>query len=292
MTQAVPTNGFVAPPSGNPPINGGAPNIPPANMQEGFVVPPAGNAPTQIQPNQAPAPDAGQAGLQAAIAALTTQLQATTPTAAPAPATGVSGELNTFNVSSIDDPILRSMATVMQTVGKGVDMDRALGKAIDSGRVDLVDAAYLREVGGENAEQLITIAQGLVQAIEAKSNAVTASVHALAGGEQGWTNSVAAFNTGAPQELRMVVAQMLDSNKDNMIQAGAKLVLEFAKASGRVPNINASLQTGAASMPQGQALDKLGFQAELRKLNPQDRSFEASRNELFARRNLGKQMGL
>lgn len=285
----VATNGFIEPAQGSNIIAGGSPNVPPQNMQPGFVVPPV--PATVTQPAPAAAPDAGQAGLQAAIAALTTQLQANTP-APVEPVVNATGDLNKFDVAGIDDPILRSMATVMQTVGKGIDMDRALGKAIESGRTDLVDAAYLREVGGENAEQLITIAQGLVQAIEAKGNAVTASVHALAGGEAGWSTSVAAFNTGAPQELRMVVAQMLDSNKENMIQAGAKLVLEFAKSSGRVPNVNPGLRTGAAGAPQGQALDKEGFQAELRKLNPQDRQFNSARQELFARRQLGRNLGL
>lgn len=283
----VATNGFIEPPQGNT-IVGGASNVPPPNMQPGFIVPPVAPAPTEAAPAAPVAGSQDQSGLQAAIAALTAQLQSNTPVESTSPV----GDLNKFDVAGIDDPILRSMATVMQTVGKGVDLDRVLGKAIESGRVDLVDSAYLRDVGGENAEQLITIAQGLVQAIEAKANAVTASVHALAGGEAGWSNSVAAFNTNAPQELRMVVAQMLDSKKDNMIQAGAKLVLEFSKASGTLPNINPGLRAGAAGAPQGQALDKEGFQDALRKLNPNDRSFNNARQDLFSRRALGRQMGL
>lgn len=287
----VATEGFNVPPAGNT-IVGGQSNVPPQGMQPGFVQTPATPAAVPAQGTAPVTPDAGQTSLQAAIAALTAQLQSQTPEAAPAAVTPVASDLHKYDVGSIDDPIIRSMATVMQTVGKGVDLDRALGHAIETGRVDMVDAAYLREVGGENAEQLIAIAQGLVQAIEAKGTAVTAGVHALAGGEAGWNTSVAAFNTGAPQELRMVVAQMLDSNKENMIQAGAKLVLEFAKASGRVPNITPGLRTGAASAPQGQALDKEGFQAELRKLNPQDRQFNSARQELFARRQLGRNMGI
>jgi hypothetical protein len=275
------------------------PAAPPAHAQQpGFVVPPvagttvAGTPPAAAEPAPAGAADAGMA---AAIAALTAAMQAQTPQE-PAPVQAVTppatGSLNTYDVAGIDDPILKSMATVMQTVGKGIDMDRALGKAIENGRVDLVDAAYLREVGGDNAEQLITIAQGIVQAVEAKGQQVTKDIHTLAGGEPLWNASLAAFNTKAPQELRIVVAQMLDSNKDQLIKAGAKMIVEYGKTSGGVPVANPLIQQGAAAMPQAQALSKEGFQEELRKLNPQSRTYDSQRGELFARRTLGRDLGM
>lgn len=270
---------------------------PPASQQvPGFVVPPitkpiAGEAtPTAQEP--APAPDAGMA---AAIAALTAAMAANKP-AEPAPAQAVTpsatGSLNTYDVAGIDDPIIKSMATVMQTVGKGLDMDRVMGKAIENGRIDLIDAAYLREHGGANAEQLLTIAQGIVQAVEAKGRQVTSEIHSLAGGEPVWNASLAAFNTKAPQEPRVVVAQMLDSNQDNLIKAGAKMIVEYGKSSGALPQINPLLQSGAAGMPAAQAIDKAAFQEELRKLDPQSRGFDAQRATLFARRQLGRQLGM
>lgn len=268
---------------------------PPSNTQQpGFVVPPAG-APIAGTPPAAPAAaaPAPSGDMAAAIAALTAALAAKEP-AQPAQATSPSptGSLNTYDISSIDDPILKSMATVMQTVGKGIDMDRALGKAIENGRIDLIDAAYLREAGGENAEQLITIAQGIVQAVEAKGQQVTKDIHALAGGEPLWNASLAAFNTQAPQELRTVIAQMLDSNQDNLIKAGAKMIVEFGKTNGSVPQANPLINSGASAMPQAQALDKIGFQEELRKLDPNSRGFDQRRGELFARRQLGRQLGM
>lgn len=273
MTQVVPTEGFTAPPA-------------------------AGNQPTQVgvtpvvAPAAAPVAPAAQGNpdLTAAIAALTSALgtsqQATTAEQEPSIGEG----LNTYDVESIEDPILKSMATVLKTVGKGVDLDRAIGRAISEGRVDLIDVAYLQEKGGVNSNELITIAQGLVQAVQAKGAAVTESVHKLAGGEAQWDAGVAAFNAQAPQELRVVVAQMLNSNKENLIQAGAKLVVEFSKNSGALPNVNATVASGASSLPAAQALSKVEFQDELRKLNPQDRAFESQRKELFARRALGRQL--
>ena len=271
---------------------------PPSNEQQpGFVVPPAGKPVAGVTPpaDQTPAPAAAP-DMSAAIAALTAALAGQTPAAPAAPAQAATppatGSLNTYDVNSIDDPILKSMATVMQTVGKGIDMDRALGKAIENGRIDLIDAAYLREKGGDNAEQLITIAQGIVQAVEAKGQQVTKDIHTLAGGEPVWNASLAAFNSKAPQELRVVIAQMLDSNQDNLIKAGAKMIVEYGKSSGAVPQANPLLQSGAASVPAAQALDKHGFQEELRKLNPQARTYDTQRAELFARRTLGRQLGM
>jgi len=265
---------------------------PPANEQTpGFVVPPAG---TPVAGTPPAAPTAAQPDMASAIAALTAALQTNSAPAPEAQATTppATGSLNTYDVSSIDDPILKSMATVMQTVGKGIDMDRALGKAIENGRIDLIDSAYLREAGGANAEELITIAKGIVQAVEAKGQQVTKDSHALAGGEPLWNASLAAFNTKAPQGLRIVIAQMLDSNQDNLVKAGTKMIVEFGKTSGTVPTANPLLQSGASAMPQAQALDKVGFQEELRKLNPQARDFEQRRGELFSRRDLGRKLGM
>ena len=279
MTQAVPTEGFTAPPAGNPP-NGNTINIPP----------PQDNAQAPDAAAAAPAP----AGLDAAIAAMTAAIQSITPAAPAAPAAGepaAASNLNGYDVNSIDDPIIKSMATVMQTVGKGVDLDRAIGKAIEDGRTDLIDVAYLREVGGANAQDLITIATGLVNAVAAKSASVSNEVHALAGGQANWDAGVAVFNQAAPSELRLVVAQMLDSGKEQLIKAGAKMVVEFSKNSGKLPTVNPLLQSGASAPAAAQALDKVAFQTELRKLDPNSRDFQSQREQLFARRQLGRQLG-
>lgn len=280
MTQAVPTEGFTAPPAG------GAPNGNP------IPIPPQVTAPAQEATPAAAAP--APAGLDAAIAAMTAAIQSITPAAPATPAANepaVGSGLNGYDVNSIDDPIIKSMATVMQTVGKGVDLDRAIGKAIEDGRTDLIDVAYLREVGGANAQDLITIATGLVNAVAAKSASVSNEVHALAGGQANWDAGVAVFNQAAPSELRLVVAQMLDSGKEQLIKAGAKMVVEFSKNSGKLPNVNPLLQTGASAPAAAQALDKVAFQTELRKLDPNSRDFQAQREQLFARRQLGRQLG-
>ena len=290
MTQAVPTEGFSVP--------GAGANVPPPNMAPGYVPPAVTPLTKPAEPAQPAAPAAGPAptaDLGAAIAALTAALgtPATAPTNAPAAQASAQGtdDLNSYDVNTIEDPIIRSMATVLQTSGKGVDMNRALGLAIERGDAELVDVAYLREAGGANAEQLVVIAKGIVDAIEAKASEVTSRVHALAGGADAWNASTASFNTAAPAELKLVVKQMLDSNQSNLIEAGAKIVVQFGKSSGLLPNPKPSVQGGPAGMPAAMALDKFEFQAELNKLDSTDRQFPQKRAELFARRQLGKNLG-
>jgi hypothetical protein len=294
MTQQVQTSGFQVPnsaPGSGPVIDGGSQNIPPGELNPGFVNP----NPQPVAPVAA-VPAAQPSNLDASIAALLAALQTQQP--APVPAqpdvtqAATPGKLNTLDVSTLEDPILRSMATIMQTVGQGLDMDRVFGKALEHGDASLLDAAYLREKGGANAAQLQSIAEGIVQAVNAQAEAVTKEIHGMAGGASQWDASVAAFNKAAPPELRQVVAMMLDSEKRSQISAGAKLVVEYAKSSGIVPNVSALIQNNGTAASAAQALNKEGFQSELRKLNPNSREYQAQRESLFARRQQGRQLGM
>lgn len=281
MTQPVPTNGFITPPQGGSPAN---PQLPPTNPVEGWVAPPnpAGNPPAPTAaPAQPAAPD-----LTAAIAALQAALAKPTTPAAPAPGTPAPNDNTTF-----DDPILKSMAAVIRTSAKGIDLDRVLGKAIEYGDANLIDKAYLAEKGGEASAELLTIAQGIVEAVNARSAATTTEVYALAGSEANWNACVAAFNQGAAPELKAVITQMLDSGKTDQIKASAKLVVEFAKSNGTVPTNAGLIANGGAAPLLGQGISKAEFQSELQKLNPQDRDFVAKRSELYGRRQAGKQQG-
>lgn len=328
--QNVPTNGFSGVPQAGAPSVPSVPSQPTA--QGGFpAVPPAGDPPRlpgngqpivmqgqvpgmlpagQQQPNQQPQQPAQQPQQQQApqgdLSGLIAQLQAVLATgqsgaqvpqqAAPGEATrpdwlGVSA--NKYDITKIEDPIIRSMASVLQVAGKDLDLDRVVGKALAFGDASLIDMAYLAEKGGAAAPQIAEIAKSIVQAVNAKSNAITNEVYTLAGGEANWQTCVAAFNKQAPQELRAVVSQMIDSTNENHIRAGAKLVTEFGRTSGLIPQQGAPLLDGSASAGvQGQGLSKEQFQAELRKLDPNSSGFVPAREALFARRALGKRSGL
>lgn len=298
MADMVATNGFIG--------------VPPAGAKPGFTPPVDDAAKAAAEAaakaaaeaagaaKAAPAGAADESGLAAAIAALTAALGAGDGKPAPAVgegevagSAGAADSLNAFDPASLQDPILRSMATVMQSIGKGIDMDRVFSKALEHGDAGLLDVAYLREKGGENAEQLLTIAQGIVSAVNAQGEALQKSVHEAAGGSATWNASTAVFNKAAPSELRTVAKLLLDSGDANKVKAGAKLVVEFAKSKGLVPQHSARVADGStAAMPAAAGLSKPAFQDELRKLNTQARDYTEQREALFARRAFGRTIGL
>lgn len=309
MTQPVPTNGFNVPPAG-------APAVPQSQTPAQVTTPPGtnpgngepvvlpGQVPgyvprTQAEPAKTDAPAQPAAMDAASIQALIQQALGQKSDAPPAqteasselPAWAKEG-LDKFDVTQLDDPILKSMATIMQTVGKDLDLNRVLGRALSYSDVNLIDVAYLQERGGANAAQLAEIARGLVQAVAAKGEQITQSVYALAGGEAGWTQAVTLFNSSAPQELKLTVQQMLDSTNQQFITAGAKIVAQFGKQSGAVPSKGAPMLQAAAGNPGGQGLDLQGFRTALQQLDKNAASYEADREALFSRRKLGKAAGL
>jgi hypothetical protein len=292
----VPQQQFQVPPAGPAArVPNGTP-IAGASQQPGWL--PQGQPQQNDQQQaQAQAPDLNNvvAMLQAAIAggkANATAVQPGHVNPDSVRPTWMQTSANSFDVSAVDDPIIRSMATVMQTVGKNLDLDRVLGRALAYGDTSLIDNAYLHEAGGEHAQELAEIAKGIVQAVGAKADAVTASVYAEVGGEAAWNSSVAAFNHSAPQELRITVSQMLDSTNAAFIKAGAKIVAEFGKGTGLIPQASPLLGSTAAPAMFGQGLTKVQFQAELGKIRPDTPGYEEARDNLFARRTAGKRAGL
>jgi hypothetical protein len=290
--EVVNVSGFNVPPAQpgtergtNPPINGG-PNLPPLNPTPGFnTLPQAPNAITSQPQVQQPAPQVQQPQVQ----------PAKQEPAAPAlnELTGVpTSDLRNFDVGTIEDPVIQSMAQVLITSAPDIDLDRALANAIKYGNADLIDVAYLKEKGGAQGDQLASIAKGLVTQIAAKAEANVTAVFNIAGGEAQWDQSVAAFNQHAPQALRDSLTFMLDSGNSQWISAAAQSIVDFAKQSGAVPNPTALVQTGGAALSTAQALSKQQFQAEMAKLNRNSQDYAAQSDALMQRRQLGKNLGL
>lgn len=292
------------------------PATPGPQDQHGFRVPPAGGEQSHQYSGQTPGwvPNRGQDQSQEQPKP---QQQQTTPAKAdgldlaailqaalgkpaeqqnPAPVAKpdwMPDSVNQFNVDEIDDPIIKSMASVLKVAGDGLDLDRVLGNALALGDPNLVDVAYIAEKGGANAQQIAAIAKGIVDAVNAKSQAITNEIHALAGGEAQWAQSAAVFNQAAPEELKLVVKAMLDSTNSQKIKAGAKIVTEFGRASGQLPKAGANLLNSAsAGMANANGLSAAAFKAEIAKLDPQKPDYLEARNDLFQRRAVGKRNGL
>ena len=265
-------------------------HIPPQNMQPGYVQPVA-DEPAKAEDDAAKAASV-QADLATAVAALTATLNKPADKAAEAEvAVEAPASLNALSLDSIQDPVLRSMATVMRSVAKDVDMDRVFAKALESGDPDMLDIAYLKEKAGASAPELITIATGIVQAIQAKAVAAQEAVHALAGGADAWNACTAAFNKAAPNELRVTVVQMMNSGNEAHVKAASKLVVEFAKGQGLVSTPAGLVKENGAAATTGSGLSKAEFQTALQGLNPNSKTYTAERETLYARRQLGKNLG-
>ncbi|UMO77778.1 scaffolding protein [Bacteriophage Phi NF-1] len=201
------------------------------------------------------------------------------------------GSLNSFDVNSIDDPVLRSMATMFKSSVPDMDLDRALANAISYGDPNLIDIAYIKDKAGQNAPHLINLAAGIVNTINAQSEAMEQSVYQEVGGRQVWDASVAVFNRSASPEIKATVATMLDSGKANLIKAGARMVAEFGKSSGMIPKDGFRLDPVSAPYAN-QGLSKAQFQQEILKLDSNAPDYADKYNALIQRRVVGKRLNL
>lgn len=199
--------------------------------------------------------------------------------------------LNTFDVNTIDDPVLKSMATMFKSSVPDMDLDRALANAISYGDPNLIDIAYITDKAGQNAPHLINLAAGIVNTINAQSEAMEQSVYQEVGGRQVWDASVAVFNRSASPEIKATVATMLDSGKANLIKAGAKMVAEFGKNSGMIPKDGFRFDPVSAPYAT-QGLNKTQFQQEILKLDSNDPDYGDKYNALIQRRAVGKRLNL
>lgn len=267
------------------------------------AAPAAPAAPAQPPANSAAQPTEGEAlvkMLQDAIASA----KANPPVEAkPGTDATPAGGLNSLTEADISDPQVLNLGKLLQASAPGVDLDRALGKAIDAGDPKLVDSAYLKEKFPQVADQLIDIATRIVVATEAEVKSTVASIHKDAGGEPQWNAAVAAFNQHASAEIRSVIADLLNSSNHNKVKQGAAFILKFAQQGGHI-STPAQLLTGAPSAgvantdPALAPLNEKGFKDALIKLrgtpnvDPHSPEYAEMRNLLMYRRHLGKQRGV
>lgn len=286
MTEQVRVAGF-----GVPPVPTGAevtehsrdrqqpPN--PADAVPGFVPP---QAPQQQPPQQAPAQAAAPA-VDPTIAALLAALGQPNKTPAQAPAQAAAPAY----VPAGGDPVVASLSGILS--GSGVDVSKAIAKAIEYGDASLIDKAYIASVGGANAAHLTQLAEQLVAHTGREAEAAEASCYALAGGQSNFHAAVAVWNKTAPDHLKVLVENMMDSGIRSQSDAGAKLIVEFAKGNGGLVQPAGLVHPGASRPGAEAALSKEQFQEEIRKLDKNAAGYEQKRGELYGRRAMGKQLG-
>lgn len=287
MAEQVAVSGF-----GVPPVPSGATE----HSREANAAPAARPNASAMEPGWVPqpantpaAPDAGLtlAQVQEMIAAAAPK-PVVPPPAAPHNENGAEFD---FKSDIQNDPLLVSMTTILSTTVAGLDMDRAMGKAIELGDLRLIDSAYLRSIAGANFAQVEALAKGIVERVNAQTSEATQAVYTIAGDKNQWQAASAAFDQQAPQHMKVVIAKLLDSGDKASISAAAQSVMDFARNAGLIAKPGQYVAAGANAGSAATALDKNGFQDALRKLNKQDRNYEANRAELFQRRQSGKNLG-
>jgi len=277
--QTVPASGFNIPGIPATASSTGGERPAPGNEVPGFV-PQVQTAPTGLTQEQV------QARITAALAAAAPKAPESTIVDVP--------DNTAFDASAITasgDPVLTSLSEIFFQVGKGIDIERALGNALKYGNSALIDTAYINEKGGPQATQLATLAKAIVDRIQVQTTAASASVYETAGGQAQWDTAAAVFDKQAPKHLKMVIANMLDSGNSEAIKAAAQSVVDYVKQSGSVVNPAQLINAGATSANAGQALSKSEFQDAHAKLDVNGKNYLQERNALFARRQLGKQLG-
>lgn len=281
-------------PGANP--DGGLPALPNSSQQQ------PGHQPTVVTP-PAGADAAEFAAFQAWKA---TQGKGTTPavpTPTPTPAApaltlfagveGADAALAATKQAAGSDPIIALTFENMATLAPELNLARALGTAIDRADASLIDRAYLREVGGDKADKLIKLAEGMVQHVDTQVANMVAEINTKAGGAAQWNASTASFNTSAPAYLKEYVKEALNSANPAKIRQGVDAVLEFVKASGNLPQApNGHVRAGGGTPDASLGLSKEGYQQARLKLNRNDRGYNDQARELDARRQIGKKMGL
>jgi hypothetical protein len=297
MAETISVSGFNVPAIPGAAQGAGASRAPATSAQTPGFVPPS---PAAIAAADAvltpPAATFTQADIDKAVAAALAKGAAPTAVVPSAtvplvdPMAALKAGAATYVNDGTGDAVLNSFTEVFLSVGAGLDMDRAFGKAMLYGNPALIDTAYISEKGGANAAQLQTIAKAIVERITTQTAASTSAIHATAGGKAQWDAASAAFNTNAPAHTKQVIAAMLNSGDPASIDAAAKSIIEFSRSAGLVPT-HANLLHSGNAQNSGQALDKFEFQKLHSKLDPNSRTYQQDRAQLFERRTLGKQLG-
>lgn len=254
------------------PAGAGIPGIP---AGASMATPPGQAAPA---PQPAPAPVAPPAPA---------------PVPAPQPAPAPAAPVQTFALPNDggEDPALKAMTNAFLSMGSGIDLERAIGKALQFGNPALIDTAYITEKGGSQSGVLNELGKQIVEQVQRSAAAATSAAHSAAGSKEAWDAAAVGFNANAPQHLKTVVRTMLESGDSATVAAAAKTVVDFVRQGGIVATPAGLVQHGTAT-GAANALDKAGFQAELRKLNARSSTFEADRAALFARRSAGRASGI
>lgn len=203
------------------------------------------------------------------------------------------GGLNDADLSSLGVPGLASSVALIRQQYPNLDLERAVGKAVENQDVSLLDVHYLREVAGANADILIAHLTDVTTHAFEHTQGVVQGIYNSVGGEAKWNAMATSFREKAPALILDAVRAKLDSPNIKDVQEAVEYVKQFAADNGLVntpatrPNVN-----GAASEKH---LTREEYIKEIRTLT-KDRSLskrerQSKEDELQKRRSLSIEAG-
>lgn len=204
------------------------------------------------------------------------------------------GGLNSIDPDSLEDPQLRAYANLILATVPNLDVDRAIGKALEYGDPGLIDRAYVREIGGDKAEVLQTALDNMLDLAQAYSTALQTAVHTTAGGKANWDSAVGVFNQKAPDHLRQVAIKLLNSHVKADVENGAKFVLDYAKTLGATiqPAHTVTAVGGGVAPSAERGLTRDEYKSAISQLDRNGRDWQAKEAELTRLRKVGRDRGL
>lgn len=191
------------------------------------------------------------------------------------------------------DPVVQSLLDAVSLAAPEVNLERALGKALQHGDPSLIDREYLKEAHPQGHAKLAKLAEQLVATVEHRAGELQKQVYAMVGGEQNWSNAVQVFNSKAPEAVRKAVASMLDSRNPEQILAGASMVQQYGQQAGYLAQTTPSpLGNGLPVAPVQTGLTYAQFKAELAKIDTRSGDYAGQWAALLQQRAQGKAMGM
>lgn len=185
--------------------------------------------------------------------------------------------------------VATSVSLIEHLCGDKVDLDRAFGKAQEEGDARFIDAAYLKEVLGDNAAAVIQAAtQVLAHAQTYGQRQAEAVFASVPGGKETLDKASDFFQANATPQQRAAIQRLLDSGDVEAMKYAANEIVKFASEQGGVVIHNAQplgVPAAAKGLSRDEYIDALD---KGRRFGFKQGEYE----KLRAQRALGRQQGI
>lgn len=150
--------------------------------------------------------------------------------------------LNDLDLESLGDEFISAQVGLLKSYHPNLDLDKALGKALEFGDKGLIDVYYIQQQAGDQAAQVVRHLESLYDHAENRTAELANEIVGLAGGQEQWQTAVNAFNTKAGAGTKRIVRELLSSYNQRDYLEAAQVILNFANTQGAV-NTPANLVT-------------------------------------------------